>query len=126
MLGAETDTGCCADLVLADSEAGGIGGSGAVMIVGSRLAFFFFSSRRRHTRCLSDWSSDLCSSDLKAIPAIQGKNVFTDITTGRIWYTDYKAILSHCHMRHKDTVLGHTPARTMCALAPSASVVCEF
>src|ERR1035438_10168136 len=27
---------------------------------------FFFSSRRRHTRCLSDWSSDVCSSDLKS------------------------------------------------------------
>src|SRR5262245_64642851 len=25
-----------------------------------------FSSRRRHTRCLSDWSSDVCSSDLAA------------------------------------------------------------
>src|SRR5262245_62764731 len=25
---------------------------------------FFFSSRRRHTICLSDWSSDVCSSDL--------------------------------------------------------------
>src|ERR1039458_6171257 len=24
----------------------------------------FFSSRRRHTRCLSDWSSDVCSSDV--------------------------------------------------------------
>src|ERR1035438_10553566 len=24
-----------------------------------------FSTRRRHTRCLSDWSSDVCSSDLK-------------------------------------------------------------
>src|SRR5205814_4648283 len=29
--------------------------------------FFFFSSRRRHTRCLSDWSSDVCSSDLHII-----------------------------------------------------------
>src|SRR5438045_9765246 len=29
------------------------------------LIFFFFSSRRRHTRCLSDWSSDVCSSDLR-------------------------------------------------------------
>src|SRR5437899_10719992 len=29
--------------------------------------FFFFSSRRRHTRCLSDWSSDVCSSDLAAV-----------------------------------------------------------
>src|SRR5215204_7110958 len=25
--------------------------------------FFFFSSRRRHTRSLCDWSSDVCSSD---------------------------------------------------------------
>src|SRR5690349_23742767 len=27
---------------------------------------FFFSSRRRHTRSLRDWSSDVCSSDLAA------------------------------------------------------------
>src|SRR5436305_11318469 len=27
---------------------------------------FFFSSRRRHTRCGRDWSSDVCSSDLRA------------------------------------------------------------
>src|SRR5206468_7687011 len=27
--------------------------------------FFFFSSRRRHTRSDRDWSSDVCSSDLK-------------------------------------------------------------
>src|SRR5205809_7201807 len=29
------------------------------------LIYFFFSSRRRHTRCSRDWSSDVCSSDLK-------------------------------------------------------------
>src|SRR5262249_59553668 len=29
--------------------------------------FFFFSSRRRHTRLVSDWSSDVCSSDLEAV-----------------------------------------------------------
>src|SRR5438105_11946478 len=28
------------------------------------LSFFFFSSRRRHTRSTRDWSSDVCSSDL--------------------------------------------------------------
>src|SRR6266498_4967829 len=28
------------------------------------MGFFFFSSRRRHTRCGRDWSSDVCSSDL--------------------------------------------------------------
>src|SRR5438046_10619293 len=29
-------------------------------------SIFFFSSRRRHTRLVSDWSSDVCSSDLPA------------------------------------------------------------
>src|SRR2546422_5797260 len=28
------------------------------------MLLFFFSSRRRHTRCSRDWSSDVCSSDL--------------------------------------------------------------
>src|SRR5262249_56256218 len=30
---------------------------------------FFFSSRRRHTRLVSDWSSDVCSSDLAGASA---------------------------------------------------------
>src|SRR5207247_8039266 len=30
-----------------------------------RRICFFFSSRRRHTRSTRDWSSDVCSSDLK-------------------------------------------------------------
>src|SRR5256885_9669203 len=30
------------------------------------VSFFFFSSRRRHTRLQGDWSSDVCSSDLLA------------------------------------------------------------
>src|SRR5438034_3838371 len=34
----------------------------------SRLVLFFFSSRRRHTRSLCDWSSDVCSSDLRKCP----------------------------------------------------------
>src|SRR5437899_11242461 len=43
--------------------------------------FFFFSSRRRHTRCLSDWSSDVCSSDLneegaRFQPTTMGSAVF--------------------------------------------------
>src|SRR5206468_7511424 len=29
------------------------------------ICFFFFSSRRRHTRSDRDWSSDVCSSDLR-------------------------------------------------------------
>src|SRR3989449_1488121 len=32
---------------------------------------FFFSSRRRHTRCSRDWSSDVCSSDLTKSLAVE-------------------------------------------------------
>src|SRR2546421_6553162 len=33
--------------------------------------FFFFSSRRRHTRSDRDWSSDVCSSDLLPRPRVR-------------------------------------------------------
>src|SRR5690349_24719819 len=33
------------------------------------MMVFFFSSRRRHTRSLRDWSSDVCSSDLLGLRA---------------------------------------------------------
>src|SRR5262249_60201718 len=36
---------------------------GRVHIISLDLLGFFFSSRRRHTRLVSDWSSDVCSSD---------------------------------------------------------------
>src|SRR5256885_8403314 len=39
--------------------------------------FFFFSSRRRHTRLQGDWSSDVCSSDLNFL-LIQIHLIFTD------------------------------------------------
>src|SRR5690606_40072645 len=34
------------------------------------LVVFFFSSRRRHTRFSRDWSSDVCSSDLKWVAQV--------------------------------------------------------
>src|SRR3989442_10895248 len=34
----------------------------------SDVCSFFFPSRRRHTRCGRDWSSDVCSSDLGRSP----------------------------------------------------------
>src|SRR3989454_12089834 len=37
--------------------------------------FFFFSSRRRHTRLQGDWSSDVCSSDLFFAGIMLGKLV---------------------------------------------------
>src|SRR5262245_62310992 len=48
-------------------------------VVGTRMLFFFFSSRRRHTRCLSDWSSDVCSSDLSAHAAAR------QLVAAQIW-----------------------------------------
>src|SRR2546429_5431238 len=35
-------------------------------------SLFFFSSRRRHTRCSRDWSSDVCSSDLGLLRRVIG------------------------------------------------------
>src|SRR2546429_8958232 len=53
---------------------------------------FFFSSRRRHTRCSRDWSSDVCSSDLivdAADPALRShiqvtKEVLEGIGAGKL------------------------------------------
>src|SRR5205809_4210709 len=36
------------------------------LAIAAQPSEFFFSSRRRHTRCSRDWSSDVCSSDLEA------------------------------------------------------------
>src|SRR5437899_7623095 len=44
------------------------------------LTCFFFSSRRRHTRCLSDWSSDVCSSDLTANAVSSSMNMVQEMT----------------------------------------------
>src|SRR2546430_9480709 len=41
------------------------GSSNTVLAEVAACVFFFFSSRRRHTRFDCDWSSDVCSSDLR-------------------------------------------------------------
>src|SRR5205814_2942737 len=71
---------------------------------------FFFSSRRRHTRCLSDWSSDVCSSDLamrargvRFGKALQMTNVLRDVPR------DLGA--GRCYLPARDlAALGLTPA----------------
>src|SRR5262245_66551774 len=50
-------------------------GAFAVSAVLARPSFFF-TSRRRHTRCLSDWSSDVCSSDLATLTHWNNVKVF--------------------------------------------------
>src|SRR2546429_3324847 len=47
------------------ADAGGHSGSPVVICRIVKHLVFFFSSRRRHTRCSRDWSSDVCSSDLE-------------------------------------------------------------
>src|SRR2546422_3380251 len=47
------------------------------------VVFFFFSSRRRHTRCSRDWSSDVCSSDLGA-----GDRFVFERGDGQVWIID--------------------------------------
>src|SRR2546429_2762826 len=47
----------------------------------SGISVFFFSSRRRHTRCSRDWSSDVCSSDLQAL-------VLIAVTTVKVFVFD--------------------------------------
>src|SRR5438046_10399123 len=56
--------------------------------------FFFFTNRRRHTRLVSDWSSDVCSSDLMGeedeIQFISPKEVVLD---GRVSVDDVNELL---------------------------------
>src|SRR2546426_5657846 len=49
------------------------------------LVFFFFSSRRRHTRLQGDWSSDVCSSDLTLVNVLveRGTALAQGATEGR-------------------------------------------
>src|SRR5260370_12619910 len=44
-----------------------------------RCSFFFFSSRRRHTRFKCDWSSDVCSSDLQWLAYVTWSSAGGDI-----------------------------------------------
>src|SRR5882724_13198812 len=49
---------------------------------------FFFSSRRRHTRCLSHWSSDVCSSDLALLQVTEVAAVDAGAVTIRLLDTN--------------------------------------
>src|SRR2546422_6674000 len=54
----------------------------------SLRVFFFFSSRRRHTRCSRDWSSDVCSSDLRSIIAADERDLRAQDPTGGVLLVD--------------------------------------
>src|SRR5437762_6123939 len=44
------------------------------------ILFFIFSSRRRHTRYIGDWSSDVCSSDLDVSKEPNAKEKFQEVS----------------------------------------------
>src|SRR6267143_1013230 len=44
-----------------------------LLVIKFFVLFFFFSSRRRHTRWNCDWSSDVCSSDLRSAGIRRGR-----------------------------------------------------
>src|SRR5690606_40866466 len=90
--------------------------------------FFFFSSRRRHTRFSRDWSSDVCSSDLlktflrrhdyevevaedgeEALPMIDGFGpdfVITDVRMPRVGGMDLLAALEAKGSRSEERRVG--------------------
>src|SRR5205814_7653128 len=77
----------------------------------------FFSSSRRHTRCLSDWSSDVCSSDLPSTMAITSLSPPTpdselDITsTFQRCDSAYREYMRNISAANKDDSSPPVPAR---------------
>src|SRR5690349_23429837 len=84
----------------------------------SFIYIFFFSSRRRHTRSLRDWSSDVCSSDLamlKSVEITQSKllTVHFDLDGERhslsanyVWSTIPITALASCVKRSEERRVG--------------------
>src|SRR5699024_3348096 len=64
------------------------------------VLFFFFSSRRRHTRSKRDWSSDVCSSDLEDICTYRRADM------GKDW------CFNHCRALSKPNKNGYQEPRT--------------
>src|SRR5215475_14786414 len=54
------------------------------------LYFFFFSSRRRHTRFSRDWSSDVCSSDLSILGRARAAGFTTLVVTLDTWLLGWR------------------------------------
>src|SRR5690606_40380061 len=81
----------------------------------SYFSFFFFSSRRRHTRFSRDWSSDVCSSDLGFVRLefraarwanhhLPARHAFTDVVVG----IAFQIQLQTARIPHTKTLAGNT------------------
>src|SRR5437879_9900528 len=75
--------------------------------------FFFFSSRRRHTRYIGDWSSDVCSSDLVISTAIKkesAKQSWIDAAVRST--TTLNKAAAGVITKHLETATGHAVERS--------------
>src|SRR5437899_3977062 len=83
--------------------------------MGESFVIFFFSSRRRHTRCLSDWSSDVCSSDLDIEDRKRAESqsrALIDAIPQQIWSGPPDGTIDYCSDRWRsDTGLGRSEER---------------
>src|SRR5438477_7289749 len=75
-------------------------------------SFFFFSSRRRHTRLTCDWSSDVCSSDL--VTVCIGKNTYTD----KRGFDQQKSMYTLSSSLHEIATSGRHPGTRRTRAAP--------
>src|SRR3712207_9017841 len=72
----------------------------------SVLLSFFFSSRRRHTRYWRDWSSDVCSSDLRGVTSHRataravGNVHLLSLSHHGAHHGFERAFLHHGHLNH--------------------------
>src|SRR2546430_3907089 len=67
----------------------------AINVRGLLAFYFFFSSRRRHTRFDCDWSSDVCSSDLPGPLKRDVDAAYVRLLEGSLSGPGYTAIATH-------------------------------
>src|SRR2546421_2318377 len=65
---------------------------GGFRVAGTQAWFFFFSSRRRHTRSDRDWSSDVCSCDLREASSRFGCSAKNTLGLAQALYEKHKVL----------------------------------
>src|SRR5690625_5565471 len=82
------------------------------------FVFFFFSSRRRHTRWPRDWSSDVCSSDLGLVEAPLVRLGLPAQTSHVIGFLAALAIVIYLHV-----VLGEMVPKNLAVAGPERAAL---
>src|SRR5688572_29327882 len=86
------------------------GGDVRGFIYVDHFCFFFFSSRRRHTRFDCDWSSDVCSSDLSLLTNLQEGDILFIDEIHRLNHTVEEVLYSAMEDYKLDIMLGKGPS----------------